>query len=261
MADSNFVCRCIVGVLDKALATTNGNQFKLLFFLSRKVGSAGGAVSFSELERATSIGRNALRRALQGLVALGLVAVQAFAPTQGQPAVFSVPAIVEVARQQPQEPAPEPPRAVEAAKPPVIPHLQEYSAVWDVLAPLGKTIREPLSDAIVRSAMKIGRDWNRNGFQVGAMIYKRTKWFEVKLFGPRKWIYILNALRMGFESEARAAAEEQRHAKAEKQRASKRVLDFQEQRLPLVAAAPDEFSAEIERTAAMKRLPGTAAAS
>lgn len=265
VADHSFVCRCIVAVLDKALEKASGTQFKVLFFLSRKVGSSGGEVSSAEIERATHIGRNAVRRAVQALVALGLVAVQVAAvPAVGRASTIAVTAIASAASELPQEPAYSPPEAASAAAAshlPSVPHLKEYSSVWDVLHPLNKTIREPLSDSIVRTAMKIGREWNRNGYQVAAMIYKRTKWYEVKQFGPRKWIYILNALKMGFEAEVRGEREEQRHVKAEKARQAKRVVNIEEQSLPFVAGPDTDFSEQIERTAFAKRLPNAASAS
>ncbi len=265
MGDSNFVCRCIVAVLDKALEKASGTQFKVLFFLSRKVGSDGGRVSYSEIQRGTSVGVRAARNAVRALVAMGLVLIQSspnFASAEG--AKIAVPAIAIAAAQLPKEDRreqTEPAPAAEEKKLPVIPHLKEYSAVWDTLRPLAKTIREPLSDSIVRQAMQIGAAWNRNGYQVGAMIYRRTKWFEVKQFGPRKWIYILNGLRMGFESEARGEAEERRHLKAEKVRSTKRVVAFEEQKLTLEPCEDREFYAEIDRVAEAKSLRRAAAAS
>lgn len=243
MSDKQLLCSCLVDAFDDALLKTNGNQFKVFYFLARHTAGKAVQIALSEIGKAINMPERTIQRAIEFLVAVGLLAVSIL---PGKTSTISVPGLsVPVAA------APAPVSSPQPSKPDVhgnvpfkqrpVPSQREYTSIFDTLIPFTKTIREPLSDNTVRQALQIGADWNRNGFQVSAMISRRMRFTELpNRPKPQKWIYVLNGLRMGFESEAREQREMERRAKSDKAQ-SRRVDNIAERRLPLVPIEQPDF--------------------
>lgn len=238
MSDKQLLCSCLVDGLDDALLKTNGNQFKVFYFVAKRAAGKAVQIALSEIEKAVNMPQRTVMRAMAFLAAVGLLIIT---PVPGRVPIVQAPGIVIAAA----APAPQPAKPLTHAHVPFkqrpVPSQREYASIFDTLVPFGKTIREPLSDVTVRQALQIGADWNRNGFQVSAMISRRMRFTELpNRPKPQKWIYILNGLRMGFESEAREQREMERRAKSDKAQ-SRRVDNIAERRLPLVPIEQPDF--------------------
>ena len=86
--------------------------------------------------------------------------------------------------------------------------------MWDAMKPFRKWISRPLDDSTIQQALKIGRDWKKNGYQTAAMLYNSTKWLDRKPdLAPRYWKWVLTAITRGFEKEA-LDARDARHESA-----------------------------------------------
>lgn len=226
-------CCALSGALEESLPSLSGVEFKLLFYLSSRLRFGPVIESVTAIASAIGAHRHTVRKAFQALIKLGKI------PQADDVRIQRAPAEAKVQ-------APPPPEFVET---------------WDLLRTFQRTIREPLSDGVIKAVLEMGRAWGADARQTRAAIYDWFRFLGIRkdVKPPFSWGYIINGIKLHFEKKA----ESQRYAKMKEGKRAKRndVVNIAAPPLPQSLADQEPVAIDFDELARKKSLQRAVGAS